>query len=64
MAQQVALRVEARTDTGKGAARSLRRAGKIPGVIYGHNREPESVSVEAPVFRRTLTTLGLSLIHI
>jgi len=58
MAQQVALRVEARTDTGKGAARSLRRAGKIPGVIYGHNREPESVAVEAPAFRRTLTSLG------
>jgi large subunit ribosomal protein L25 len=58
MAQQVALRVEARAETGKGAARSLRRAGKIPGVIYGHNREPEAVVVEAPAFRRTLTSLS------
>lgn len=57
MAQQVALRVETRTETGKGAARSLRRAGKIPGVIYGHNREPEAVVIEAPAFRRTLTSL-------
>jgi large subunit ribosomal protein L25 len=58
MAQQVSLRVETRMGTGKGAARALRRAGRIPGVIYGHNREPESVVLEAPAFRRTLSGLG------
>lgn len=58
MANAVAVRVEAREGTGKGAARALRRAGKIPGVIYGHNREPEAVTFDAPAFRRTLTAMG------
>lgn len=34
------LKLEKRTDSGKGAARKARAAGKIPGVIYGHGREP------------------------
>jgi len=47
MAQQSAsLHVATRTGTGKGAARSLRREGKVPGVIYGHDRAAEAVSVD------------------
>ena len=38
---QPALQAATRTDTGKGAARTLRRDGKVPGVIYGHGREPQ-----------------------
>jgi len=34
-----------RSDSGKGAARALRRAGSIPAVIYGHKRQPMSLSV-------------------
>ena len=58
MANQVTLRAETRSTNGKGAARSLRREGKIPAVIYGHNREAESVVVEASVLRRAL--VGIS----
>jgi len=36
MAQTATLSAAIRQDTGKGAARSLRRQGKVPGVIYGH----------------------------
>ena len=36
-----------RDTTGKGAARSLRREGRVPGVIYGHAREPRSLAVSA-----------------
>jgi large subunit ribosomal protein L25 len=36
-----------RTTSGKGAARSLRSAGQIPAVIYGHAREPLSLAVPA-----------------
>lgn len=46
MAQQATLQVATRTRTGKGAARALRRQGKVPGVIYGHGRPSEPVAVE------------------
>ena len=46
MPQQANLEATTRTNTGKGAARSLRRQGKIPGVIYGHNRAAEPVVVD------------------
>jgi large subunit ribosomal protein L25 len=58
MAQQANLQVASRTITGKGAARSLRREGKIPGVIYGHGREAEAVAIETAALAKTL--LGIS----
>lgn len=54
MAQQATLEAAKRAGTGKGAARALRREGKVPGVIYGHNREPEAVVVDAIALGRTL----------
>ena len=43
-----------RSDAGKGAARKLRSAGSIPGVIYGHAREPQSLAVETRELERLL----------
>ena len=44
MAQAIELRAEARTLTGKGANRRLRRLeGKVPAVIYGGGRDPQSL---------------------
>ncbi|WGP07354.1 50S ribosomal protein L25/general stress protein Ctc [Bacillus subtilis] len=40
------LLAEARNEFGKGAARRIRRAGRIPAVIYGHGGEPVHVSLE------------------
>jgi large subunit ribosomal protein L25 len=57
MAHQVLLAAERRTGTGKGAARTLRRAGKIPAVIYGHNRAPEALAVDRAVFTRLLSSI-------
>ncbi|KPK03786.1 MAG: hypothetical protein AMS20_09925 [Gemmatimonas sp. SG8_28] len=45
MKATVTLSAERRQDTGKGAARKLRAGGRIPAVIYGHGREPESLSL-------------------
>ncbi len=36
---------EPRNDAGKGASRRLRRAGLVPGVIYGGRADPEMISV-------------------
>jgi large subunit ribosomal protein L25 len=58
MAQQANLQVASRTVTGKGAARSLRREGKVPGVIYGHDRQAESVTVETAALKKML--VGIS----
>ena len=54
MAQQANLQVASRTATGKGAARSLRRDGKIPGVIYGHGREAEAVTIDTSALNKML----------
>ena len=35
----------ARTSFGKGAARSIRRAGNIPAVMYGHGTDPVHISL-------------------
>ena len=43
-----------RADSGKGAARSLRRNGQIPAIIYGHSREPQSLAVPARELDRLL----------
>ena len=57
------LKATARPKSGKGAARAERRAGKVPGVIYGDNQPPLTISVDDRELRqrilagRFLTTL-------
>src|SRR5687768_18405925 len=46
------LNAKPRTDTGKGVARKLRAAGEVPGIIYGHGREPQALTVNAREFDR------------
>lgn len=43
-----------RTDVGKGAARSLRREGRVPGVIYGSARESLPLSLNSREVERLL----------
>lgn len=45
MADDNKLTAELRTEFGKGFARRLRAAGKIPAVIYGHGTDPQHVSL-------------------
>jgi large subunit ribosomal protein L25 len=42
---QIALTARARTDTGKGAARRLRREKQVPGIFYGPKTAPAMVAV-------------------
>ncbi|SLN24244.1 50S ribosomal protein L25/general stress protein Ctc [Roseisalinus antarcticus] len=37
---------EARARTGKGGARSARREGKVPGIVYGGEKEPLPISLD------------------
>jgi large subunit ribosomal protein L25 len=46
MATVKELKATARPSVGKGAARAERRAGRVPGVIYGNNQPPLSISVD------------------
>ena len=55
MATKHSLAAESRTTKGKGAARSARRAGRVPAVIYGHHREAAPLTVDAGALFRLLT---------
>jgi large subunit ribosomal protein L25 len=43
----IELQVGPRSGAGKGAARKMRRAGKVPAILYGPKRETVSVTVDA-----------------
>ena len=46
MAENPVLEATARTGTGKGAARTARREGLVPGVIYGGSDDPVTINVK------------------
>ena len=46
MATVKEMKATARPKAGKGAARAVRRAGRVPGVIYGDNKDPIAISVD------------------
>jgi large subunit ribosomal protein L25 len=45
--EQVLIKADTRNSTGKGVARKLRAAGRIPAVLYGTNVEPVSITISA-----------------
>ncbi|HRP08981.1 MAG TPA: 50S ribosomal protein L25 [Gemmatimonadales bacterium] len=56
--ESVQLAATSRTNTGKGVARSLRREGRVPAVIYGHGREPQALAVDHAAINRLLDVIG------
>ena len=56
MSDQLTLAAETRDRVGKGASRSLRRDGRVPAVIYGQNRTPDSIHLEEKALVRALST--------
>ena len=54
------LGAETRSDSGKGVARKLRAAGRVPGVVYGHGRVPQSLSVVARDLDKLLSSIAVS----
>src|ERR1700727_1599365 len=54
MATVKELKATARPAGGKGAARAERRAGRVPGVIYGNNQPPVTISVDDSELRQRI----------
>ena len=54
MVEMITFAAEVRAVAGKGPARALRRAGRVPAVIYGERKEQEMVSLESRALRRQL----------
>lgn len=50
----VSLKASVRTETGKGAARRIRRADLMPAVVYGGKTEPISITTSPKEFTRVL----------
>ncbi len=65
MSDQNRVSAERRTEFGKGFARRLRAAGKIPAVIYGHGTEPVHVALPghqtALIIRRANALMELDI---
>lgn len=53
---EIVLNVEVRDRTGTGGAREARRAGKVPGILYGGSTGPVAISVKSNEFRKSLHT--------
>ena len=54
----VTLSAQLRTGGGKGAARAMRRAGFVPGIIYGHGEETRACKVDAKELERLVTSVA------
>jgi len=54
MAISFELNAEPRSDTGKGASRRLRHAGKVPAIMYGGDKDPEALTLSHNEVLRSL----------
>lgn len=52
-----------RDERGKNEARRLRRAGRVPAVIYGGGGEPVALAIDTQQARLVLRTAGHNVIH-
>src|SRR6266851_8959813 len=52
------LNATARSEIGKGFARKLRQSGSVPGVIYGHSREPQALAINMRELERLLERIA------
>jgi large subunit ribosomal protein L25 len=63
MSQQFKLNVADRAQTGRSASRRLRKANRVPAILYGKHTKPEALSVDGPEFTRLLKgTVGRAVL--
>ena len=58
MSEVTSITAEARERAGKGTARAARRAGLVPGVIYGSKKDPALISLQTKELIRHLNAGG------
>ncbi len=58
MVDAVTIAAQPRQRAGKGAARATRRAGRVPGVIYGERKAPELIDLDPKELGRELQKAG------
>ena len=59
MAKTATIRAQTRDETGKGAARTARRGGRVPGILYGHGEESVALSVDAGELSRLVHSISV-----
>ena len=52
----ITLNVEVREKSGTGGARAARRAGMVPGILYGGGKDPVGIAVPENAFKKALYT--------
>ena len=58
MAEILTIAAQRRERAGKGPARAARRAGRVPGVIYGSKKDPAMITLDPRELERELKTGG------
>jgi large subunit ribosomal protein L25 len=58
MVETVKLAAQPRDRVGKGAARAVRRAGRVPGVVYGEGQTPDLISLDPRDVPREMSKTG------
>jgi len=58
MKQNLVLNVASRAQSGRSASRRLRKANRVPAILYGKHTSPEMLAVDGPEFTRLLKALG------
>ncbi len=53
---EIILNVDVRQGSGTGGARAVRRAGAVPGILYGGEQAPVAISVNEKDFKKSLYT--------
>ncbi len=58
MSEFTTFNAEVRERAGKGAARAIRKTGRIPAVIYGDSKDPSSISLDPLEYMKATTGPG------
>lgn len=59
MARAATITAQTRDEIGKGAARTARRGGRVPGILYGHGEESMALSVDARELQKLVSTISV-----